>query len=86
MVVSELVCKDPEWTHLAQDGPVVGSGKRSNEVLGSTGAGMGSVYVEFLDYRFLFHGNDYVVNYSAAPEGVLGTGGRHPRLLDHGAR
>jgi len=47
---------------------------------------MGSVNVKFLDYRLLFHGNDYVVNYSTDPEGVLGTGGRHPRILDHGTR
>jgi len=25
IVVSEMVCKDPEWTQLAQDGLVVGS-------------------------------------------------------------
>jgi hypothetical protein len=41
---------------------------------------------QFLNYRLLFHRNYYVVNYSAAPKEVLGTGGGHPRILDHGTR
>ena len=48
--------------------------------------GEGECLLKFLDYRLLFHGNEYVVNYSAAPKGVLGSGSRHPRILDHGTR
>jgi hypothetical protein len=46
----------------------------------------GDCLLKFFDYRLLFHGNDYVVNNLAAPKGVLGSGGRHPRILYHGTR
>lgn len=46
----------------------------------------GECLLKFLDYRLLFHGNDYVVNNSAAPKGLQGSGGRHLRILDHDTR
>jgi len=80
-----MVCKDPEWTQLAQDGLVVGSWQSNNEAMDST-EGKGGGLLKFLDYRLLFHGNDYVVNNSAAPRGLRRSGGRHPRMLDNGTR
>jgi hypothetical protein len=46
----------------------------------------GKCLIKFLDYRLLFHGNDNVVNNSAALKGLQGSGGRYPRILDHGTK
>jgi len=48
------MCKDPEWTQLPQDGPVVGSGKRSNKVSDSTGRGWGVFMLSFLIIAFFY--------------------------------